>query len=134
MKTIKTFDNPIDAHLLKTKLESEGIFCYLADENIIGVNPLLSNAVGGIKLNVPDESVEDALRIILETEDTPISNTENQTISCPKCGSTHIFNNINNQKGLFAKLATVLSFLTSSLPIYANKSYLCKDCNTIFDQ
>lgn len=134
MVTIKTFDNPIDAHLLKTKLESEGIFCYLADENIVGINPLLSNAVGGIKLNVDKEDVDDAIRIIKEMEGTPITDVENQTISCPNCGSTQVLNNINNQKGLFAKLATVLSFLTSSLPIYAKKSYLCKDCNTIFDQ
>ena len=47
--TLKIFENPIDAHLLKTKLESEGIDCYLIDENTVSVMPLYNITVGGIK-------------------------------------------------------------------------------------
>jgi hypothetical protein len=35
MITIKTFDNPVEAHILKSRLESEGIHCYLFDENML---------------------------------------------------------------------------------------------------
>lgn len=36
MVTLKTFDNLVDAHLLKTKLESEGVTCFLFDEKYCG--------------------------------------------------------------------------------------------------
>ena len=44
--TIKTFENAIEAEMLKTKLASEGIRAYLFDENITTLNPLLNIAVG----------------------------------------------------------------------------------------
>ena len=53
--TIKVFENAIDAHILKTKLESEGIPAILVDENIVTLNPLYNIAVGGGKLQVRDE-------------------------------------------------------------------------------
>jgi len=40
--TLKTFDNSIEAHLLKVKLESEGIRCFIFDENIVSMNPILT--------------------------------------------------------------------------------------------
>ena len=134
MQTIKTFDNAIDAHLMKTKLESEGIFCYLADEHIIGINPLMSVALGGIKLNVAQEHVEQALKILQESAESPLSDEFNRILICPTCGSTQLLNNISHPKGFLAKIATVFSFLTATMPIYTQKSYLCKDCNTIFEK
>jgi hypothetical protein len=50
--TVKTFDNPIDAHLLRIHLESEGIPCYIFDEEIVAIQPLFANAVGGIKVKI----------------------------------------------------------------------------------
>lgn len=38
--TIKTFDNYFEANLLKSKLESENIVCYLFDETLVTLNPL----------------------------------------------------------------------------------------------
>ena len=134
MQTIKTFDNAIDAHLMKTKLESEGIFCYLADEHIIGINPLMSVALGGIKLNVPEEHVEQAIRILQESAESPISDEFDRILTCPNCGSTQLLNNISNPKSILAKVATILSLVTSTMPLYTQKSYLCKDCNTIFEK
>ena len=132
MRTIKTFDNPIDAHIIKTKLESEGIMCYITDENTIGLNPMLNIALGGVKLNVAAEDVAVALQIIEESDNQPIADNQGTTISCPACNSTHILNNINDQKGFKAILASLLSLLTMSYPIYTKKSYLCKDCNEVF--
>lgn len=61
--TIRTFDRAIDAHLLKSKLESEGIECFLFDEHVISINPLYGIATGGIKLCVMAEDAERANRI-----------------------------------------------------------------------
>ena len=50
--TLKTFDNSIDANMLRCQLELEGIQSYLKDENTITTNPLYNLALGGIKLQV----------------------------------------------------------------------------------
>lgn len=50
--TIKTFDDAISAHLLRVKLESEDIPCFIRDEHIVTMNPLFNFAVGDIKLKV----------------------------------------------------------------------------------
>lgn len=51
---IDTYVNYIDAAIIQGRLESEGINCWLRDENTVTIDPILTNAVGGIKLMVPD--------------------------------------------------------------------------------
>jgi hypothetical protein len=63
---IATFSHPFEAHLAKGKLESEGIEAFIADENIVGINWLYSNLVGGVKLKVREEDKERALKILQE--------------------------------------------------------------------
>lgn len=48
--TIATFDNAPQAYLVKARLESEGIVCFLTDEHISSLLP--SGPFGGIKLQV----------------------------------------------------------------------------------
>jgi hypothetical protein len=50
--TIATFDNYYRAHIFKTKLESEGIDCFLLDENVNSIIPMASSSFGGIKAQV----------------------------------------------------------------------------------
>ena len=68
MITIKVFDNPIDVHVLKSKLESEGIHCYIFDEQIVSMNLLYNNAIGGVKLNVSEDDAKNARQIISDLE------------------------------------------------------------------
>jgi hypothetical protein len=49
---LQSFDNYMEAHLLMSKLQSENIECWLQDENTLTINPLWTNALGGIKLFV----------------------------------------------------------------------------------
>jgi hypothetical protein len=63
---IASFSHPFEAHLAKGKLESEGIEAYIADENIVGINWLYSNLVGGVKLKVREIDREKALEILHE--------------------------------------------------------------------
>ena len=54
MVTVATFDMPTEAHLAKGLLEANGLAAFLADELTVGVAWHLSNAVGGIKLQVAE--------------------------------------------------------------------------------
>ncbi len=61
---LATFDNYIPAHIALGKLKDEFINCYLQDEYTVTIDPLLSNAIGGIKLMVAESQAERALEIL----------------------------------------------------------------------
>jgi hypothetical protein len=54
----ETFADPINAHIVKGLLESNGIQCFLSDEYMVSLKPILNQAIGGIKLNVFEKDIE----------------------------------------------------------------------------
>jgi hypothetical protein len=66
---LTTFDNYISAHIALGRLKDDFINCYLQDEYTITIDPLLSNAIGGIKLMVAESQAERALEILSTTEE-----------------------------------------------------------------
>jgi len=66
---LATFDNYIPAHIALGKLKDEFINCYLQDEYTVTIDPLLSNAIGGIKLMVAESQAERALDILNQKEE-----------------------------------------------------------------
>jgi hypothetical protein len=64
--TIRQFRDLPEALLAKGSLESSGIECFLADENLVRLDWFISNFIGGIKLNVRAADVENARRILDE--------------------------------------------------------------------
>lgn len=65
--TIATFDHPSEMIVMRGRLESEGIACFVQDELTVQVYHFYSNAVGGVKLQVVSEDVERAREILEET-------------------------------------------------------------------
>jgi hypothetical protein len=74
--TVGTFDMPTEAHLAKGLLEANGLETFLADELTVGVAWHLSNALGGIKLQVPETDVERATGILAAREDASLDAEE----------------------------------------------------------
>lgn len=70
--TVGTYDMPTEAHLAKGLLEANGLTAFLADELTVGVAWHLSNAIGGIKLQVAESDVERATGILAAREDASI--------------------------------------------------------------
>ncbi|MDB6128162.1 MAG: phosphoenolpyruvate synthase, partial [Verrucomicrobia bacterium] len=64
MQTLASFSQPIGAHLLRARLEGSGIASYVRDENMVAVDWLYSNALGGVKVDVADEDYERALQVM----------------------------------------------------------------------
>ncbi len=65
---IRSFDNYILAHITLTMLQDSGINCHLQDEYTITIDPLLSPALGGIKLMVAASLLQRARDLIKEAE------------------------------------------------------------------
>ncbi len=63
---IRRYDTYVPAHIALAKLREAGMEAHLQDEHTVTIDPLLSLAVGGIKLLVPNEQVEAAEKILCE--------------------------------------------------------------------
>ena len=64
--TVLTMSYPQQLYIIKGRLESEGIECFIKDELTVQSNNLWSNAVGGVKLQVQKQDVERALALLIE--------------------------------------------------------------------
>jgi hypothetical protein len=62
--TIRQFRDVPEAYLAKGVLDSANIENFLFDANIVGMNWLWSNAVGGVKLRVREEDAEEAAALL----------------------------------------------------------------------
>lgn len=131
--TLKTFDNSFEAHLLKTKLESQDIRVFLFDENLVSINPLYNVTLGGIKLKVDESQWNKAEEILTVLSANKLTNEDNQIISCPECKSEDImygFKSMGGTKGVFS---AILSFLFMVFPIYFKTVHKCNFCGTEFE-
>lgn len=132
--TLRTYENPIDLHIVKARLESEGITCFVFDEHIVSVNPLYNITVGGIKLKVRENELEKAIEILKDIDSTPISTDQDLPLTCPNCSSANIESGHRSLNGIKAMLSGILSFLFLLFPIYVKRSYHCRACDTNFSR
>lgn len=130
--TIATFDNPIEANISKGKLEIENISCTLFDENIVSINWLFNNPVGGIKLKVTREDAERA-RKLLEEEIEPCE------LKCPVCESKNVseLKAAGWVKGIIKFLSMLVIPILVMLYMGNRRKiltkYKCSDCGYKFD-
>ncbi|WP_298426586.1 DUF2007 domain-containing protein [uncultured Kordia sp.] len=130
--TLKTFDNFIDAHLLKSKLKSENIDSFLYDENIVTLDPVMSNTFGGIKLKINEFDFEKANEIISFIENKPFIDDNKKVLICPNCNSQKLYAGFKSMKGIKGVLSIIVSFVLLVFPIYQKSVFKCKDCDTEF--
>jgi predicted RNA-binding Zn-ribbon protein involved in translation (DUF1610 family) len=119
-----------EAYLFKGKLESEGIEVFLQNENTINTDPLLSNALGGVKLFVNSEDVQQSKQILDAIPEYSLDD-KGELLSCPNCGSQKIImvTTIKDFKSFFA---FIYGLLTLSMPLFSKQKYKCESCNFEF--
>ena len=61
--TIKVFNNSNDYNMAKAYLESADISCFAQNEFI---NQVYANAVGGVRMQVMEDQVEEAVALLIE--------------------------------------------------------------------
>ena len=62
--TIAAFDQPAKARLAQNALTAAEIPAVVSDESLVAMDWLLSNAVGGVKVQVWDEDVDRAVEVL----------------------------------------------------------------------
>ena len=69
--TFRTYYNPMEAEIIRTKLEANGIPSFIADESLGILYPVYNQGGGGIKLKVFARDVEKCEEIL--SEENPLS-------------------------------------------------------------
>lgn len=124
--TIRQFRDLPEALLAKGSLESSGIECFLADDNLVRLDWFISNFIGGIKLNVRAADAANAQKLL----DEPIlEGLYVQGVGlyeqprCPKCQSLDV-----NFQELDAPIAYMSAFLRVPIPVQ-RPAWRCHGCN-----
>jgi len=124
--TIRQFRDLPEALLAKGSLESSGIECFLADENLVRLDWFISNFIGGIKLKVSAPDVINAQKVL----DEPI--LEGLYVHgvglyeqprCPKCQSLDV-----NFQELDRPIAYMSAFLRVPMPVQ-RPAWHCQSCD-----
>jgi hypothetical protein len=104
MVTIGTCYSLPEAQVIQSQLEGSGIETFLPDELTVQNNWLWANAIGGVRVQVP-EKVEAAV--------------------CPHCSRT-----LTSSYG-FGLYARILFALLYSIPLHSKPTLRCPSCGTI---
>lgn len=115
------FNYSTEAQLIKSKLDAEGIRTDLMDEKTIDTDPLLSQAIGGVKLTVHYEDLEKAKLVYNEIR-VYEKNADGKAIHCPKCNGTRILVAEAQRQNFFYML----------FPFFESRKFFCNECETVF--
>lgn len=133
---IKFYQNAIEANRDKQILAEEGIESWIANEQTVQSDWLLSQAIGGIQLQVFEYDLARAEKILedFESEDSALEvehtiNDPEFDFLCPECGSNHIYRD-EKPGGIFG-----ISVLLLGIPLKVPaQKYHCYHCGNEFEQ
>jgi hypothetical protein len=123
---LRAFDNYITASITLARLDEEGITCYLKDEYTVTIDPILSNAVGGIKLMVHPDDAEEAKALLAGYD-----KDYRDAIVCPKCRSHNV--EYISKPGVKNWVSAVVSWFFSNYAIATEQVYHCYNCEFEFN-
>jgi hypothetical protein len=128
MVAVRQFRDLPEALLARGMLDSAGIECFLFDENMVRMDWFISNLLGGIRLKVNKDDVEEALTLL----SGPIPQGfdveglgKYEQPQCPRCGSF----DTAHHAGLDERLALPALWVAAlPIPVVRNE-WKCQSCD-----
>jgi len=124
--TVGRYRDLTEAEVAKCALESAGIPAELFDDNLSRMNWFVTNALGGVRLQVELQDQKAAEQILSEGVPQSIAFAEDQEFNqprCPTCGSLNISFEGSSRK------AAIASLYLLSLPVpTGDETWRCADC------
>ena len=119
----ETYSFPYEAQIAKTQLEAAGIPARIENEHTINMDWLYSNALGGVRLLVPDRYFEQAQALLAQDFSHELEQEFGLSERCPQCGSTDI------KPYTEGKRPAYLVFLLLGFPLFSYKhGTKCQQC------
>ncbi|HKV11982.1 MAG TPA: DUF2007 domain-containing protein [Thermoanaerobaculia bacterium] len=125
--TVETFSTPWEAQLARARLESEGIHCVVADESFARLYCGLSNALGGVKLQVREEDAPRAAELLQERQPIPeiylVTEEDAARPRCPGCKS----DNLDFER--WSRVGFLGSWMILGVPLpIPRRRWICRNC------
>jgi len=122
LTTIGSYNTFLEASLVRSELEAFAVDVFLADAEMVRLNWMWSNALGGVKVQVPESEREEALDILglepCDEQDWP-ELPEAAVSACPACNTEYFL----DKRGAF------LTLLILGFPVVpAATKRICNDC------
>lgn len=121
---VATVSQPMDATMVQVRLGADGIESQLDGEFTVAVNPLLSNALGGVRVLVSAGDAERAAEIVADFFREKAEEEAVVAKTCPRCGSK---NGAMVRRPLLLGLLAVVTLGAFCL-LYPWYRYRCPDC------
>lgn len=125
---LNAYPNYVEAHIAKGVLEERGIPAWLKDENTVTIDPILTNAIGGIKLMVSKENAQKAWDIL-----DALRKEQKEAVVCPKCGS-HNIELVSTPRKAMTWISSITTFFLGDYAIAVDKVHHCFDCSYEFPE
>jgi hypothetical protein len=125
MVTVGKFRDLPEALLAKGSLDSAGVQCILLDDNLVRMDWFISNAIGGIKLQVNSEDAAAAMEILKQPipEGFDVDGAEDyQQPRCPRCQSLD-----TTFQEIYRPIAYTSAWLGVPIPVQ-RKGWKCRAC------
>lgn len=133
-----TYYNPIEANIIKARLEDSGFSCFLADENVSTIQPLYNQAIGGVKLVIFERDVDQINGLLAEDNSDLLDDGEEsenhseEKIHCEVCGSDHVGYGMATKKKFSWWVILISVLIGIFIPFKGNKCHHCYNCGHEF--
>lgn len=129
---VRIYDDAMRAHLARCLLENEGVQAFIHDEAIVGLDPILSYAVGGVKLKVQESNLRKAAEILGHVDDRPFQDEDGDVRACPKCGSSQLAWITTMERSLNGIVQMFMAMIMAIYPMKARHVLQCGHCGHVF--
>lgn len=120
-RIVDRYVNAIEAHIVRGRLEAEGIPAVVGNEYLVTQNWLLSLATGGVVVRVPAEMLEEARAVIAGIDHGDFAEPGD---ACAHCGAALSLGAGSMTRDAALVAATLLAF---PLP-FRGPGYRCPEC------
>lgn len=134
LATLARFLDPWEAHIIRARLDADGIPASVAYANHAILNWPMSIALGGTAVQVPADCLEASRKTLAEyyagtLEDEVNAATGTQREHCPRCGATDFARTMPWHKRLIAAFVVVF-FAPYPTP---RSRHVCRECQCTWD-
>lgn len=131
LRTVATYTTAPEAYIAQGLLSQRNIPSFVLHEHHVWANWMLSQALGGVKLQVPDPFFDEARAVLFTAtagDSEPESESElfgdgEQAACCPSCGSSQLVEQKRSRR------AALIALIMLHLPLpYSGRGVVCGEC------
>ena len=134
-KLLTTANSLLEAELIVTRLRAHNINADIPDRHTVGINPLLTPVMGGVRITVFEEDWPAAFQILNAPEPdssdvvaSELRDYEPSTETCPACGSHDVAQN----RPSHTLIDSIMSLGLGALFVVRRKRLRCAACKHVW--